>query len=74
MSLLSFGAMVGALSAGQLAETLGRRKSISIVSGIFVLGTFICCVAGRCVDPLAAIVHCPLHSHAADLLSGSNAA
>jgi sugar porter (SP) family MFS transporter len=46
VSLLSFGAMVGALSAGQLSEILGRRKCISIVSAVFVLGTLICCIAG----------------------------
>lgn len=45
VSLLSFGAMVGALSAGQMAEILGRRKTISIVSAVFVLGTLICCGA-----------------------------
>lgn len=41
--------MVGALSAGQLAETLGRRKCISIVSMVFVIGTLVCCIAGRSV-------------------------
>ena len=45
VSWLSFGAMVGALGAGQLAEPLGRRKTISLVSGIFVLGTAVCCKA-----------------------------
>ena len=50
VSLLSFGAMTGALSAGQLSEILGRRKTISIVSAVFVLGTLICCVAGRSVQ------------------------
>ena len=45
VSLLSFGAMVGALGAGQMAELLGRRKTISIVSAVFVLGTLVCCGA-----------------------------
>ena len=45
VSLLSLGAMVGALSAGQMAERLGRRKTISIVSAVFVLGTAVCCSA-----------------------------
>jgi hypothetical protein len=34
ISLLSFGAMGGALSAGQLAEILGRRKTISVASAV----------------------------------------
>ena len=47
ISLLSFGAMGGALSAGQLAEILGRRKTISVASAVFVLGTLVCVMAGN---------------------------
>jgi hypothetical protein len=52
VSLLSFGAMFGALSAGQLAEILGRRKTISISSALFVFGTVVCCSSGGSMSVL----------------------
>ena len=52
ISLLSFGAMIGALSAGQLGEILGRRKTISIMSAIFVFGTVVCCASAGSLNLL----------------------
>jgi len=40
-----FGAVLGAFGCSQLSERLGRRKTILIVSGVFIVGTLLCSVA-----------------------------
>ncbi|MGI3780505.1 MAG: sugar porter family MFS transporter [Janthinobacterium lividum] len=40
-----FGAVLGAFTCSQLSERQGRRKTILIVSGVFVVGTLLCSVA-----------------------------
>ena len=39
------GAVIGALSCSFLSERLGRRRTILVVAGVFVLGTLLCSVA-----------------------------
>ena len=40
-----FGAVLGAFTCSQLSERRGRRKTIIIVSAVFVVGTLLCSVA-----------------------------
>ena len=40
-----FGAVLGAFACSQLSERLGRRKTILVVSGVFIVGTLLCSVA-----------------------------
>jgi len=40
-----FGAVLGAFTCSQLSERQGRRRTILIVSGIFVVGALLCSVA-----------------------------
>jgi len=40
-----FGAVLGAFTCSQLSERQGRRKTILIVSGVFVAGTLLCSIA-----------------------------
>jgi len=44
-----FGAVLGAYTCSQLSERQGRRRTILIVSGIFVVGALLCSVAPNAV-------------------------
>ena len=45
VSILIFGAAIGALIGGRLADTYGRRHNILMLAGIFALGTIGCAVS-----------------------------
>jgi MFS transporter, SP family, major inositol transporter len=44
-STLLFGAALGALLAGRIADAIGRRQSILIIACVFILGTISCSLA-----------------------------
>jgi len=44
-SAILFGAVIGALVTGQLSERFGRRTSLCIVSGVFVIGATACALS-----------------------------
>lgn len=45
VSILIFGAAIGALAGGRLADRYGRRHNILMLAGVFVVGTLGCVVA-----------------------------
>ncbi|PXX71800.1 sugar porter (SP) family MFS transporter [Nocardia tenerifensis] len=45
VSVLLIGAMIGAMSAGRIADRLGRRKALGIESAVFIVGTLIAVAA-----------------------------
>ena len=52
-----FGAVLGAFTCSQLSERRGRRKTVIIVSAVFVVGTLLCSVAPSAITlSLARIV------------------
>lgn len=51
-SLAPLGALVGALSAGYIANMIGRKKLLLILAAIYLLGWFLIIVAGKSVSDL----------------------
>lgn len=45
VSVLLIGAVIGAMTAGRLSDMLGRRKSLGLVGGVFILGTILVAAA-----------------------------
>jgi MFS family permease len=51
-SLAPLGALVGALSAGYVSNTIGRKKLLLILAALYLLGWSLIIVAGKSVSDL----------------------
>lgn len=45
VSVLLIGAVIGATATGRMADHLGRRRSLGVIGGVFLIGTAMVCLA-----------------------------